>query len=578
MTPELNTEKPRLGRAPKIVLALFAFALLLFTKSEPMSWADASRMGTIQSLVEHGTLALDQSDYVWQGDKVQLGGHFYSHQPPMMALAGSVPYGILHMFGRGIADPGTYRILTLCLVGLPVLLGLISLGRLMRRTGANDTQTAWLLAAASFGTLLMPYSLVLNQHGLAAALVLLALSAIVDRRLATAGILLSLATTVDLTAVFFAIAMVLPIAFPHLLSGSKSCADNQGGIGAVLRYGLSALPVLAIHFGINYSIAGDLIPLGLHTEGFEYSMSPFLLMNLTGGGEAGPDGSFLAYAKGALVGESGLFSHSPTLVWAWVLGVMGILALLSKNGADSASNHGKQVALVAAIDLAALAIIAYYLTQSRNFGGSSFGMRWFTVFAPAMFLLPALWFGLAEKAQARKALLLLAPLLVWSCSASALGSVQPWSKFHYNYTDSPEGALDTNTEAYPSTTEHLQNEWDRITNFRKVFTPKSYDDLFQKLLDQHRRLYLTEWDGMTEEGRTLWIKQGLAKLQHVADLFDRENSKVQSRTVSHFWLAKFHTKLGDRQQAQREYEIALALDPGFRLAASALQALNAAPR
>jgi hypothetical protein len=396
-------------------------------------------------------------------------------------------------------------------------------------------------------------------------------------------VLLALATTVDLTAVFFAIALVIPIAWPQLLETSKgqvSMGPNPRGargLPAILRYGLAALPILAVHFGINYAIAGDFKPLGMHTEGFEYPMSPFLFMNLTGGGESGPEGSFTAYLVGALFGESGLFSHHPVLVWAWILGVLGALGLLRQQDGEQTISFRGRLSLVVAVELAALGILVFYLTQSRNFGGSSFGMRWFTVFAPAMFLLPALWAARSSSIQWRKALWVLAPLLVWSTAASGLGAVQPWSKFHYRYVDSPEGALDMDTASHPTASEHLEAEWARIKNFHMVFTEKAYDDVYQRLIDQHRQLYLSRSKGMPEDARRAWIETGLPKLQHVTDLLDRDNSRSQSRILAHFWLAKFHVNLGKRKEALEEYRIALALDPSFRMAKDAMDKLKAQP-
>ena len=190
-----------LPRPVLVVLGLFALALVLFTKDAPDSWADGSRLGTIQGLVEHRTLALDDTDYVHQGDKVQIAGRYYSHQPPMLAILGSLPYTALHrVFGRAIDDPFTYRILTWLLVGLPVLLGLAALARLLLDAGCDPGWAAAWLFLAAFGTLLLPYSLVLNQHGPAAGLALLGLFAATRHRPATAGVLLALAATIDLTA------------------------------------------------------------------------------------------------------------------------------------------------------------------------------------------------------------------------------------------------------------------------------------------------------------------------------------------------------------------------------------------
>jgi hypothetical protein len=530
------------------VLFAFALVLLAFTKSRPLSWADASRLGTIQAITESHSLALDDTSYLWQGDKVQIGDHFYSHQPPMMALLGAIPYGILHAAGRSIDDPGTYRILTLTLVGLPLLLGLAALGRLMRRFGASEGQAALLLAAAAFGTLVLPYSLVLNQHGLAAGLVLLAAEAVVTRHAARAGLLLALATTSDLTAVFFALAMVVPLIW------HEDEDERRFDPGALIPYALAALPVLALHFGINRAIVGDFRPLGLHKEGFDYPLSPFVLMNLTGGGDTGPAGSALAYAKGALFGESGLFSLSPLILFALFFWVRA---------------WGRRLArpLTVATLLGALGITVFYLSTSRNFGGSSFGMRWFCVFAPLLFVLPAA--GL--RTSSKRWLFAFVPLFLWSGATSLLGAAQPWAKFHFRYQDSPEGIVAMPGDPTPSGLDYWRSEWRRINDLDQVFTEGRMDALYQKLLDQHRKLYLRPLPGVGEEARRAWISTGLIKLQHAVDLLDRVNSKVAARAVGHFWLGKFHAALGERQPSRREYEITLGLAPNFVWARKALE-------
>ena len=225
----------------------------------------------------------------------------------MLALLGAAPYSLLHALGREIDDPGTYEIITLCVVGLPLLLGLLCLGRLMRVAGASTRDTAWLLAAAAFGTLVLPYSLVLNQHGAAAGFVIAALLQVQRGRYTWAGALLGLATAVDLTALFFGLAVLLPVA-------------RAGALTGVVRYGVGALPALVAHFGINHAIVGDFMPLGLHFEAFQYAQSPFLLMELTADVDSGGPMSLLSYAWGATFGASGLFSHHPVLLLAVTAG------------------------------------------------------------------------------------------------------------------------------------------------------------------------------------------------------------------------------------------------------------------
>ena len=375
------------------------------------------------------------------------------------------------------------------------------------------------------------------------------------RGLLLAGFCLALATTVDLTAVFFAVGSCIPLL-------------RHGGRWrplAIVPYALGALPVLALHFGVTYAIGGSLEPLGLRLDAFEYPLSPFIFMSLTGGSEASPDGAALAYAVGALFGQSGLFSHHPVLLWALALGSVALFG----RSASEATRSGRPLAL--GVLLAGLGITAYYLTSSRNFGGSSFGMRWFTVFSPAL-LFPA---ALALAGRPRPRLGLLAPLLLWSVAAAGLGAVQPWAKFHYRYEDSPFGRTARPGEPAPSRAEHLADEWRRIRTIEEVFTRKAFDDKYQQLMDQHQRLYLRAYPGVPEDELRTFVEGGLAKLQLAVDLLDRTHSTAPSRVVGHYWLGRFHQRLGDRTLAAREYELTLALDPSYVWAKKALDKLTA---
>ncbi len=548
-----------LGRGPWIVLLFLALIVLVFTKSQTVSWADASRMGSIQGLVEHDTLALDETDYLYQGDKVRIGGplseggHYYSHQPPMLALMASVPYRMLHWWGSEIRDPRTYQIITISVVGLPLLLGLFSLARLMRLAGARSGDVAWLIAAAGLGTLALPYSLVLNQHAPAAGFVMLGLLQIQRRRIAWAGLFFGLAATIDLTAAFLSAAMVLPIA-------------RAGGIFAIAKYAIAAFPLLALHFSINYAIAGDLMPFGLHTEAFEYAGSPFLLMDLTGGIHDSGALSFGSYVFGALFGSSGLFSHHPVLLFALAAGA---LVLFESYGPPSwrAETSAEPAApgLAASIDhallLGSFGICLYYLTQSRNFGGSSFGIRWFCVFAPTLMLLPAIWLG--RRHERRLALWLFAPLLFWSLSAAAVGAVQPWTKISYRWQDTPYGKAALQRGETVSFGDHVFTQLSRASDAHAEYDRNRWQNDFQLLLLEHRRTYLLQEEGMTEEAHRIQMAAGLAKLERVVELFEKEDDHSTSRAWSHYWRAQFYRRLGHLEEAESDIEIVLELSPDF---------------
>ena len=548
-------------RATWIVLGVLALALLVFTKDGVGSWADASRLATIESLAQRGTLAIDDSVYFWQGDRVRFDGRYYSHQPPMLAILGAGPYWLVERaFGLSIDDGLNYRLLTWLLVGLPVLLGLWALGRLLLEFGLSTPWTAALVALAGCGTLLLPYALVLNQHAPAAGLVLLALLAARRGWPALAGGLAALATCIDLTGVFFLGALALPVWVGARWMG-------------LLRYALGALPPLALHFSVNHAVAGDFMPFGLHVEAFRYPLSTFLLQSLTGA--AGGDGAFWDYARVALVGESGLFAYHPWLLLAVLAGLLLLRPRLpnTPNGA-----------VLVAVGAASLGVVLYYLTQSRNLGGSSFGMRWFAVFAPALALFPGAWIA-AREAYGRPwrpvplAWWLLAPLVLVSVAGAALGAINPWAKFSWRHETSPLGVTGAE-EAPPTRLEHWRRELKRIRYTRPV-NAESYEANYLTLLDQHRRFYLQPTPQLDAEARREFVGRGLTPLLEVAAVLDEERSTSEVRPIAHFWIGKFHAAMGNNIAARASYERVLQLRPGYPAAQAALLALGSvsdAPR
>jgi hypothetical protein len=549
-----SADQDGIGRGPLIVLALFALVVLAFAKSAPLSWSDASRMGSIQALVEYGSLALDETDYFHQGDKVRVGGprasggHYYSHQPPMLALLAAVPYGLLHTFGREIDSPGTYRLITIVVVGLPLLLGFVSLARLMRLAGASSEQVTWFLTAAAFGSLALPYALVLNQHGAAAGLVMCALLQMQRRRYVHVGVLLSLAVTIDFTAVFFALAMLLPMA-------------RAGGLRAILTYGCAALPLLLLHFGINYAMVGDLKPLSLHSEAFEYPMSPFMLMSLTGILDEGTSRSLAAYSYGALFGASGLFSHHPVLLFAVGMGV----AALIEEGLRRARGERDPARLTPSLDhsvlLASIGICLYYILESDNYGGGAFGMRWFCVFAPSLMLLCAVWLGRKSERRLRPAFFL--PLLLWSVGAAGLGAAQPWLKIEYRWQDSERGKRALSRGETLDPLDHWAGQLRRMGALDPVWTEERLAGLHMELINKHRIAYLPRLPEESDEEYRARLEIGLAKLERAVAILDEEESPSLSRPWGHYWLAEFYRRLGRVDEARREVKTTLALSQNF---------------
>ena len=85
------------------VFIIFFFIFALSTKLGVSSWNDASRMDTIQSIVEEHSFIIDNS-FFETGDKFLYNGHFYSDKPPLLALAVSPIYFFLNIFGITFAS------------------------------------------------------------------------------------------------------------------------------------------------------------------------------------------------------------------------------------------------------------------------------------------------------------------------------------------------------------------------------------------------------------------------------------------------------------------------------------------
>jgi hypothetical protein len=214
-----------------------------------------------------------------------------------------------------------------------------------------------------------------------------------------------------------------------------------------------------------------------------------------------------------------------------------------------------------AILLGSAGICLYYLTESRNFGGSSFGMRWFCVFAPSLLLLLAIWVG--ARARHQLWLPLFAALLAWSIAAAGLGALEPWMKIPYRWQDSKLGKAALLRGETISQFSHWARQWSRMQSVGGRFDEARYERDYLLLLDDHRRAYLLpQHDQSTEEHRAS-MEEGLAKLERTVALLDQEAVEADSRAWAHYWRAQFHRRLEQQAEAEKDIEITLELDPDF---------------
>jgi hypothetical protein len=370
------------------VVLFVAFMLLWawLTKVHTHSWQEESRMATVQALVEQGTFIIDHTEFNRTGDKVFINEHFYSDKTPLLSVATAGAYSVLHnVFGltldpticvpdedvaacRAFTPTGTrftaFYWLTLIVVGGSASLLVVLFWRAMLNAGASGTLATALAVALGLASPLAPYSIVFAGH-VPAALCLFTGFALLVRHseiersghgweFILAGFLISLAANIDLTLAIFIIAFALWILFTRRRK--------------LLPFAFGALIPFAISAAINYWAAGTIMPLYFDPKAYDFVGT---VLNTTVGGTNGfySLDFGLRYARDLFVGQRGLFSFTPMLIFAFA-------------GMIVAFQQRRQRGLIAAVFGGSLVFAVYLILRTDNFGGLAWGTRWFVPLVP----------------------------------------------------------------------------------------------------------------------------------------------------------------------------------------------------
>ena len=387
-----------------------AFMLLwaLLTKVHTHSWQEESRLATVQTLVEQGTFIIDHTEFNRTGDKAFIDGHFYSDKTPVLSVAAAGVYAVLHeVFGlaldpaicvpdedvaacRAFTPTGTrltaFYWLTLIFIGGAASLLIVLFWRAMLQAGAGGLLATALAVALGLASPIAPYSIVFAGHVpaalcLFAGFMLLVVSPESEAsagsaasrdpnpaeasipvvswngwRFFWAGFLVSLSANIDLTLAIFIAAFGLWLLFarrpPRVL----------------LPYVLGALVPFAVSAASNYWAAGTIVPLYFDPKAYDFIGT---VLNTTVGGTNGFYSlEFgMRYTYDMFVGQRGLFSFTPMLIFAFI-------------GMVVALKQGRQRGLIAAVASSSLIFAAYLILRTDNFGGLAWGTRWFVPLVP----------------------------------------------------------------------------------------------------------------------------------------------------------------------------------------------------
>jgi hypothetical protein len=347
---------------------------------------DRSRWDTVRALVDHGTYAIGHreddpasspkykdsgivTEEGWKTiDKVlQPDTHnFYSSKPPFLATLVAGEYWLLKKaFGWSITQErwAVVRVSVLTINGLPFIVYLLLLSRLLEVYGKTDWGRFYVFAAAGFGTLLTTFVTVLNNHSVATCTALFALYAALRIWSASeprpwhfmaAGFFAAFTAACELPAMSFLIQLFL-----FLLYRSPRRT-------LLWFVPAAALPVAAFLW-TNYLAVGQLRPAYGEFGGpwYEYEGSHWKIDPLET--KRGIDWAYQVegpadYAFNMLFGHHGIFSLSPIYLLT-LAGIIYVFVNLSRrNSADPERNTPPGLRMLAFLTLIlSVIVICFYI-------------------------------------------------------------------------------------------------------------------------------------------------------------------------------------------------------------------------
>ncbi len=376
----------------EIALITFAAAMALaWLPGRPLGDPAYSRLSTVYTLSEHGTWSLDAIpkdeplpfstvDKVMVGGRIVNGvtvdGFIISSKPPLLPLAMTALYELQRpVVGWNLRNEADVipiaRYMTVVLMTSSFILALVFFTKILLIFDIRPNVRLVLIASLAFGSQLFGFATVINNHvpGTAMLLVALYYAIALGRgdvppkawRFAAFGIAGALACTIDMP-----VGIWVAMAGLYLLR-----VHPRATLGFVIP--AAAIP-LAIHFGIMIAVTGSPLPVQTHEAAYYYQGSywrhPVGIDALNE-----PKGT---YAFNMTFGRKGLFSLFPIML----AGVAAAVWALTRRAVPQ---RGFILAGIAGF----LLMSVYYVVSTNNYGGESYGFRWYIPAMPLLLLMAA---------------------------------------------------------------------------------------------------------------------------------------------------------------------------------------------
>ena len=381
------------------VLFLLIFALLYSHVEVGMSGNESGRFATIQAVAEQGVFHIEKCNFRTV-DRTVRNNHVYYDKLPLQPFVLGLLYKPFHRFA-GINFVDNYHlsiyainVLTGFLVNSLIFLWLFDLLRGIKK---GSLKLKFLLALGCVaGSWLISYSTMLNNHTPAALAVLGVFVALMrykkrnsPKAALLAGFSAGIAGLLELPCgLFFGLAALAGVFFsaPRELRFKHTALTAGAGLACAAGGAL-----------LNWYAYGTCLPLYMSSQGSKGTFG------------FGVHSSPLYYWFHALVGDRGLFLYTPFLF----LGLWGCI------------KFRKSFSVPQKIMLAAAACyMLFYLLGTDEFGGQSYGLRYFIA------AIPLLWYPgarLVLEMEKRKFVIPLTALLIlWGVVTGLAGAYFPF--------------------------------------------------------------------------------------------------------------------------------------------------------
>ncbi len=401
-------------------LFLLGFALLYSHVEVGMSGIESGRFATLQAVAEQGVFYIEKTNFRTV-DKSIRNNHVYSDKLPLLSLCLAGVYAPMHkVFKINFVDNYHLSIylMNLFLGAVVNILLFLWLFDLLRTVKKGSWQLKALLALGCVcGSWIISYSTMINNHTPAALGVLGCFIALMRyskvptlRAALVAGFSAGITGLLEIPCgLFFGLAALSGVFFTAPQEKRLQHTAAVAGAGA-LCVGAGMI--------INLTAYDTVLPLYLGSQGVKGTYSPSMNSNI------------LYYWYHALLGDRGIFIYTPFLL-------CGLWYCVSRF---------KNLALPERAAAAGIgAFMLFYLLCTDEFGGQSYGLRYFIP------VIPLLWFWgcrlYLEVSAFKWKGALLALFITWGVITGLAGAYFPFNIGNEGVR-SPEGHFTRNISSF----------------------------------------------------------------------------------------------------------------------------------